>query len=127
MTSSPELLPLTIGSPEETQWIEFRNTGNLVISGRIIPEDAVQFFAPIHQWLKDYSLRPARETHIEIDLEYFNTSAHRQLFEWLKNAISIPKAQVIWKYETHDDDNRETGEEIQDMLQAKFLFIAYDR
>lgn len=94
--------------------------GIVVIKGRSVPENAVEFFTPVKDWISNYVSNPQDLTEVSIDLDYFNTSTSiillnlLRLFEPLKGA----KKDIIfnWYYESDDLDMKEAGEEYQLML-----------
>lgn len=96
--------------------ISLKTSGQFRISGRALPEDAAKFFAPILEWVKQFS---AETLQIEINLDYFNTSVSKQLLDFFKTIEKNPankSVQVKWMYEEGDDEMLESGELYQDLL-----------
>jgi len=63
------------GTPK-TPFVRFDGEKGLVeIKGRSIPENSVEFYKPLIDWLEKYSAGPVKETYVNIQLEYFNTSS----------------------------------------------------
>ncbi|MBK7710420.1 MAG: DUF1987 family protein [Bacteroidales bacterium] len=60
--------------------------GKIKIKGRSIHENAVEFFAPVEDWISEYILAPANVTSVDISLEYFN-SASAKIFIGLLQKI----------------------------------------
>ncbi|MBQ5540037.1 MAG: SiaC family regulatory phosphoprotein, partial [Bacteroidales bacterium] len=52
-------------------------SGVFEISQMSLPEDAVDFYAPIINWLMEYSENPQKETVFNMKLEYFNTASSK--------------------------------------------------
>ena len=50
-------------------------SGTLEIQGRSIPEDAIEYYTPIIEWLNLYSENPKQSTELHLKFEYFNTSS----------------------------------------------------
>jgi len=48
-------------------------TGELVFSGRSIPENAAKLYEEVLKWIKDYAEQPNQLTNFRLNLEYFNT------------------------------------------------------
>lgn len=100
--------------------------GILLLKGRAIPENSIDFFEPIYHWIDDYCTHPNQETIIQIRLEYFNTSASKCLldifrkFEALK---SNSKIVVQWYHEIGDDEMEEAGEDYQAIVKLPFEMI----
>lgn len=97
-----------------------RDKGTFEISGRSIPENSIDFYKPVLDWLDRYIDEPLSETVLEIKLEYFNTSSSKCLvdifrrFEILyKNGI---KTHIRWFYEEEDEDMLESGEDFKGII-----------
>ena len=98
--------------------------GKVTIKGRSVPENAVEFFTPVKNWITNYINSPQDITEVSIDLDYFNTSTSiillnlLRLFEPLK---SNDKNIIFnWYYESDDLDMKEAGEEYQLMMGQEF-------
>jgi hypothetical protein len=114
-----------------TPKVEFKHeAGTLVLSGRSIPENAVEFFQPLHTWTDEYLQKPKAETTIEIKLEYFNTSSSKSILELLKKFEAIHENQsnllVKWFHEADDEDMMEAGEDYQAIVLLPFDFVVVD-
>ncbi len=100
-------------------------TGELVLKGRSIPENSIEFYSPVFEWIDKYCRKPQPETVLHIQLEYFNTSSSKCLLDILKklqnlsqNALS--KVKVVWYYEEDDEDMLEAGEDYQAIIRIPF-------
>ena len=63
------------GSPK-TPTIEFNSgSGYLLIRGRSIPENSIEFYKGLIDSLEEYNNTPQSNTKVDIQLEYFNTSS----------------------------------------------------
>ena len=72
------------GSPK-TPNINFDgNEGSFLISGRSIPENSLDFYKPVMEWLDFYIVEPKEATTVNIKLEYFNTSSSKCLLDVFK-------------------------------------------
>lgn len=115
---------LIIKGTTETPSVEFHNDGNLKLSGRAIPDNAITLFEPMRNWLKEFK---TEKIVFDINLEYLNTSASMQLFAILRNLDSnenIKEIQVLWHYEEDDEDHLYTGEMYADRLdRTEFKYI----
>lgn len=110
------------GNPE----VSFKASGSLTMSGRALPEDAVAFFTPLKDWLTVYGNSPEGQTVFEMDLEYFNSSASRQIIEMLiqLEEMSAP-VKVVWKYKKDDELMQYRGEELESFVDLSFEYISY--
>ncbi len=101
--------------------------GKLEFSGRSIPENSIEFYKPVVDWVDKYLENLPERTTIAVKLEYFNTSSSKSLFEIFKKFERIFKSgnQVLvrWFYEQEDEDMQESGEDFRDLLKIPFELI----
>lgn len=104
--------------------IILKATGEFIIKGRIITDNAFTTFEPVLNWLSEFD---SDHVYFEIQLDYLNTSASMQLFSILKRLegnSSIEEIIVKWYYDVDDEDHLETGEFYEEKLErVKFEFI----
>ncbi len=103
-------------------------TGILEIKGRSIPENAIDFFKPLVDWLEEYSKDAKELTQANIQLEYFNTSSSKCILDIFKKLENINKQDgcevvINWYYEEDDEDMLEAGEDYQSILKIPFKMI----
>lgn len=102
-------------------------TGVFEISGRSIPENSVEFYKPVLEWLDAYAKAPQAKTIANIKLEYFNTSSSKCILDVLKKFEVIAKtgADIVvrWHYESDDEDMQEAGEDYKDIIQVPFELV----
>jgi hypothetical protein len=55
--------------------------GIIKITGRLIPENAIEFFNPIDEWINEYFCNPFEITCVEICLEYINSVGTKYLLK----------------------------------------------
>jgi hypothetical protein len=115
------------GTPK-TPTIEFdRETGKLAIKGRSIPENSIDFYKPLIDWLDDYAMKPADETVVHVQLEYFNTSSSKCILDVFKKLESIKRSgknvAVKWHYEEDDEDMLEAGEDYDAIIDIEFEMV----
>ena len=72
-----------------------RVTGELVFSGKSIPENANKVYEPVYNWVKEYILNARPTTNIRLNLEYFNTATSLWLAKILKVLIQIKQTEYI--------------------------------
>jgi hypothetical protein len=101
--------------------------GLIEIKGRSIPENSVEFYKPLIDWLDRYGSRPMDHTNVNIQLEYFNTSSSKCILDMLKKLELLykkgNKVQVNWYYEEDDEDMFEAGEDYQSIINVPFSMI----
>ena len=105
-----------------------RENGMLRLKGRSIPENSIEFYKPLIDWLEKYSSKPKTDTIVNIQLEYFNTSSSKCILDVFKKLESINKggqSQVIinWHYEEDDEDMSEAGEDYQAIINVPFKMV----
>jgi len=62
-------------------------SGELILSGRSIPENAAKIYEPVLNWVRGYVLKAKPITNLRLNLEYFNTSS----MMWLSRILSVLK------------------------------------
>ena len=115
------------GTPK-TPTISFDiQAGVLEIKGRSIPENSIEFYKPLVDWLEKYAGKPQSETNVNIQLEYFNTSSSKCILDVFKKLEAINKggsAVIInWYYEEDDEDMLEAGEDYQAIINVPFKMV----
>ena len=99
------------------------------MTGRLIPENAEEFFKTIEEWVNEYFCEPAEITRIEICLEYINSTGSKYLFYVLHKIINIRLKNDIkrfiinWYYKAEDEDVLEKGRLFSSNLDVPFNFI----
>ena len=114
------LSPLLAAPTPTTPAVSFvAEEGKLAFWGRSLPENAHDFFRPVHAWVADYVNKPALQTEVTFKLEYFNTSstAHfLRMFKKLEEVMNVgAEITITWHYEAEDEDMREAGEDFQSL------------
>src|SRR6266542_1444052 len=98
---------LKIEETLSTPLIDFKRAGHLCVEGTSIPENALQFYRPVFEWLEAYRQSPAAQVQVDIKMEFFNTSSSKCLLDILKY-IEILKKQgsevsINWFYNDEDE------------------------
>ena len=116
---------LKLDAGEDTPFVDFdAETGLLQINGRALPEDAHAFFSPLQNWLENYSSAPAKQTVIDLKIDYFNSAATRYIFNILMDLENLAGSgndvKVVWHFKKDDEMIAAKGEELQSMLDLTF-------
>ena len=91
-----ELQRLMIEKTPKTPQIDLnQSTGDLIFSGKSIPENAAKIYEPVFNWVKEYILNPKPTTNLRFNLEYFNTSSSLWLAKILKVLIKIDQPNYV--------------------------------
>ncbi len=117
--------PIIIEGTPKTPSVNFDpQKGTIEISGRSIPENSIEFYKPLIDWLDQYLNGPAKLTEVKIQLEYFNTSSSKCILDVFKKLEAIYKSgnEVVinWFYEEDDEDMLEAGEDYQSIIKVPF-------
>jgi len=86
--------PIIIEGTPKTPTVKFDSAeGVFEIKGRSIPENSVEFYKPLVDWLESYKEAPLTKTVVNIRLEYFNTSSSKCILDVFKKLEAIHKAK----------------------------------
>ena len=115
------------GTPKTPSVVFNAEEGKIELKGRSIPENSVEFYNPLNDWIKNYSNNPKEVTIFEVKLEYFNTSSSKCILDLFKILESIngnnTEVKVNWYFEEDDEDMEEAGEDYQAIIQLPFKMI----
>ncbi|HHZ94537.1 MAG TPA: DUF1987 domain-containing protein [Flavobacteriales bacterium] len=116
---------IIINSTSKTPEVAFlAEARTMKLSGRSIPENSIDFFAPLIEWA-DGLCSIDGFVEVNIRLEYFNTSSSKCLMDLLKRIESSSvDACVNWFYEEEDEDMLEAGEDYDAIIDLPFKLIA---
>jgi len=119
---------LNIEGTPKTPTIRFdMKSGEMLIKGRSIPENSIEFYKPLTEALESYSESPQGDTKVNIQLEYFNTSSSKcilDVFKKLEKINSGGSSVIInWHYEEDDEDMLEAGEDYEAIINVPFKMI----
>lgn len=102
-------------------------TGMLILKGRSIPENSIEFYKPLIDWLDGYLRAPQPKTTLKVQLEYFNTSSSKCILDLFKRLEMLRagghEVEVLWHYEADDEDMLEAGEDYQAIINVPFRMI----
>lgn len=117
------------GTSKTPTIISDADQGFLEISGRSNPENSVEFYRPVMNWVDAYVQSPSPKTTVNIKLEHFNTSSSKMILDIFKRLESILEAKheivVNWYYEDDDEELLEAGETYESMSELPFLMVPY--
>jgi hypothetical protein len=82
----------TVEQTPKTPQIDLNQlSGELILSGRSIPENAAKIYEPVLNWVKEYILNARPITNLRLNLEYFNTAS----MMWLSRIMAVLKKKMI--------------------------------
>jgi hypothetical protein len=106
---------LLISSTSTTPEITFdAKEGVFEIKGTSMAEDAVGFYMPVLNWLKEYAENPNEKTHAVFNLTYFNTASSKLIWEIMSLFQTINEngsgVKIDWVFQEDDEEMEEAGE-----------------
>jgi len=120
-------IPATNKSPE----ISLSANGTIRISGRCIPYEPDEFFAPVMEWASVYSLEPAEETVIDISIEYISGTNSAKLYRFLTKLKEVTasgkKIAINFTFEADDDWMNDYGIALQERMNIPINMIAVEK
>ncbi|MCE2711275.1 MAG: DUF1987 domain-containing protein [Cryomorphaceae bacterium] len=119
---------LHLASSAKTPEVTFDlQNGTLLLKGRSIPENSIEFYKPLYDWVDAYASQAKAETTIDVKLEYFNTSSSKCLLDLFKKLERLntggSSVNVNWYYEEDDEDMAEAGEDYQAIIKLPFKMV----
>ncbi len=108
------------------------------ISGVSRPENVRSFYYPVIEWIEKFIAEVLDEKKIiydknypldfNIELSYFNSSSAKFIFDILSKLYDLYKegqhVKIYRYFEEDDDDLREAGEDMSELLDIPFNYIA---
>ncbi|MBL4592307.1 MAG: DUF1987 domain-containing protein [Flavobacteriales bacterium] len=109
----------------ETPEIELNSEeGILIIKGRSIPENSIEFYEPFIEALGKYVNNPSDQTKVDFRLEYFNTSSSKCILDILqllqKLYVENGNVTIDWCYDEDDEEIEEIGQDYSHMINVPF-------
>lgn len=119
--------PLQLAATEDTPEIILNPAEKkFKISKISVPENALEFYEPVLQWLKEYEKDPIDETVFDFDLEYVNTASSKQVIQvilLLQQISKKSKVKIQWFYESIDEDMQSLGRRYKNLVEVDFDLI----
>ena len=120
--------PISRKGTPKTPSVEFDpDQGLLEIKGRSNPENTIEFYRPLVNWVDEYVQNPVDKTTVNVHLEHFNTSSSKsilEVFRALKPIKDTDKDVVVnWFYEGDDEDIQEAGENYEAITGLPFRMV----
>jgi hypothetical protein len=121
---------LIIDKTKVTPQISFNAaTGILEIEGESYPENAMQFYKPVFNWLSQFLAESKNGITFDFKFDYFNTSSSKcilNIFEMLEEAANAGRElKLNWYYREDDEDMLESGQEFAEGMSLEFNFIKF--
>jgi hypothetical protein len=110
------------GTADTPKIILDKGNGIFEISGRSLPEDSVEFYRPVLEWINAYAKAPNAKTFFSFKLEYFNTSSSKLILDVLSALEEIKGMEIEWCYAEDDEDMEEAGKEFSELVEIPFAY-----
>jgi hypothetical protein len=119
---------LTLEGSAKTPTVQFDGeSGVMELRGRSIPENSIDFYKPLNEWIENYGNGPKPNTTVDIKLEYFNTSSSKCILDLFKQLEKLnsknTEVKINWYFEEDDEDMEEAGEDYQAIIDLPFKMI----
>jgi len=116
-----------IESTPKTPQIDLNHlSGELILSGRSIPENAAVLYENPLKWVLEYVQNPRPTTNLRINLEYFNTASAIWLAKIVAGLCSIKDIEctlIIHLYFSIEDYDNMDSEDLKDELHPLIYLI----
>ena len=111
---------ISIERTVKTPQVDFNQlTGELVLYGRSIPENAAKLYEPLLEWTSEYIKAPQNNTNFHLNLEYFNSSSLVWILKVIKLLGKIEKEGsflYVNLYFDNEDFDLEEKDEYKDLI-----------
>lgn len=128
-TTESEQRAIYLTATEDTPKVIFDAEKNIFeISEKSLPENAIEFYKPLIEWLDKYIKTPNEITAFNFRLDYFNTATSKQI---IRIFISLQKLSeekdvlINWYYREIDEDMRLTGIRFSQLVKVNLKLIEY--
>jgi len=91
-----EIKNILIEGTAKTPQIDFNQlSGEMVLSGKSIPENAAKLYEPLLSWINDYIKSPRHTTNLRLNLEYYNSASSLWLAKMIKALSKINEDDCV--------------------------------
>ena len=107
-----------------------REKGYLFIGGSSLPENVLEVYVPILEWMNQYIIDPNPDTKIDFCFEYLNTASSQMIMRILEKCLEL-KSQcntlnINWYYTAGDIDMRDFGQEMAEITNYPINIITIE-
>ena len=107
------------------------DTGHLEMAGSSYPENAVEFFQPIFEWLENYVSKVKNSILLSLNFDYLNSISTRciinilEILEMYYNGGG--KVEVNWYCAKDNEDMLQMAQEIAEDVKLPINVISFSR
>lgn len=113
------------GTDDTPEVLLDKSKGVFQISGRSLPEDSVEFFDPVLNWIESYKKDPNPTTAFVFKMEYANTASSKLIQTIISELESIKGIKIEWYFREDDEDMKDAGYELSELVKIPFEFKNY--
>jgi hypothetical protein len=122
---------LKIPATETTPEVNFDYIkNNLEIKGCCIPENVMEFYSGLYNWLDNYLITKPKQIRVNIRLDYFNTTSSKCILDFLfrlqRYKTDKVDMQINWFFQNGDEDLEEAGLNYSEIIKIPFALIPYN-
>ena len=123
---------LVLKNTKTTPAVNFdAKSGILEISGESYPENALDFYKPVFEWVKSFITGFDDKIVVNFRMVYFNTSSSKAILDILDFLDDQFKDNdrditVNWYYQADDEDIQESGEEFAEGLSLPYNLVSFE-
>lgn len=119
------LNPFNHSGTEDEPEIIFDPVNNIFkITGRSLSENPNEFYLPVIKWINEYIQNPNENTHLICNIELFNSSSARKIYEIFSKFEKIKDAgkeiSISWYYVQGDSFMEKKGKEFDSIIDIPF-------
>ena len=104
--------------------------------GFSLPENAIEFYEPVINWLNEYKSgfeknhMDTKDINVIFKMVYYNSSSLRKIMEIFHILSEIYHSglnvHISWQYDSEDPQMAESGKEIADIAKVAVNIVAYN-
>lgn len=114
-----ELKSIFIESTNKTPQVDFNHlSGELILSGKSIPENPAKIYDNLLKWTQEYIRSPRPTTNLRLNIEYFNTASVIWVAKIVKALCSIDDHEKSLFIHLYFDIEEFDSMEIDDIREA---------
>ena len=101
------------------------NLSELIFKGNSYPENVLQFYTPIFNWIEELK---NEKDEITVDCQFYyiassSVIAFLKLLQKVESTFDEENIKFIWKYEEGDDDIKKIGQDYSTILNTPIEII----
>ena len=102
-----------------------KNLSGLIFKGNSYPENVLQFYTPILNWVESLS---SEKTEIKVECQFYyiassSVIAFLKLLQKIESSFNKENISFTWKYEEGDDDIKKIGQDYSTILDTPIKII----